>query len=289
MSCRAALIACLAGLAFGPGVALGQSGDDGPRPFSGVPADAASPFGGLSIAPTRLILEGAAATGQVNLFNSGAAPATYRIDLIELEALEAGGYGPVAAGAPADWSAAGYLRYAPRQITLAPGERQAIRVLARAPRDAAAGELRSHLSVATIPTVAPVEEDEAGAAAPEAANVVNVRVGLEYRVTIPVLLRLGAPAGGAAFRDAAVETREAARFVRATLERTGDRSDYGDVAVFDAAGEELGFIRGVAVLPPLRARTIEVPIADGAPHRIVYYDGDRDRPGTVALAEASIP
>jgi fimbrial chaperone protein len=265
---------------------------EGPLPFDAVPADAVSPFGGLSILPTRIVLEPGATSGQVTLFNSGSQAITYRIEALELEALAEGGYRPVVEGDVPDWSASRWLRYAPRQVTLGPNERQVIKIIARAPRDVAPGEYRSHLRFSSIPVVEPVKEGAPDEGNDETERSVAVTVGLEYRITIPVLLRLGELEGGAKINTARIETDPETGEARAliTLSRTGQRSDYGVVRVTDASGAEVGLLRGVAILPPLDRRTVAIPFRPDAqlPLRISYQIEDRQGQTGRTLAEAFV-
>lgn len=266
--------------------------DEGPIPFDAIPADAVSPFGGLSISPTRLVLEPGETSAQVSLFNSSGKTVTYRIEAVELEALREGGYSAVAEGEIPAWSAAQWLRYAPRQVTLAPGERQVVKVIARAPRTSPAGEYRSHLRFSSIPTVKPVEDGEtSGENDNEADRSVAVSVGLEYRVTIPVILRLGELTGGTEIVSAErhVVAATGQDEVRVTLRRTGSRSDYGVIRVLDASGAELGMVRGISVLAPLITRTVTIPLsASGTAANAVYEIEKRTGVPGERLAEAFI-
>ena len=282
-------IASIAGLLLALNTASAQSDDpvaDGPTPFDAVPADAATPFGGLSLTPTRVTLEPGQGVENVTLYNSGTQAVTYRIEIAELEALTEGGYAPLEEGVTPDWSAARYLRYAPRQVTLQGGERQVIKIISRAPRDLPTSELRSHLRFSSIPTVAPVDEAETGSDdAPK--DTVEVSVGLEYRITIPVILRTGAGAEGTGIASARA-TRDAsgAPQVEVELIRSAAWSDHGVVRVLDAAGEELGLQRGVSVLPPLKMRRVRIPINPelGEPARVVFEREDDPEAEPIAVA-----
>ncbi len=271
--------------------AFGQANDlavEGPSRFDAVPTEAVSPFGGLSLTPTRLVLEPGDSRGEVTLYNSGGETVTYRVEDVELEALSQGGYAPLEEGADApDWSASRYLRYAPRQVTLGPGERQVVRVISRAPRDLDAGEFRSHLRFSSIPTVAPVDELEDEATTEESTSV-EVRVGLEYRITIPVILRTGEGAMGTEIQSARVEAQPDSDGTRVlvTLNRTGDWADHGVVRVYDAAGEEIGLLRGVSVLAPLQTRVVSVPVTvTGAVPARVVFETDENNAELIASAD----
>ena len=266
------------------------SADDGPLPFDALPADAASPFGGMAISPTRVVLDAGGRGASVTLYNSGGAPVTYRIDEVELGLDAQGNYRALAEGEEAPWAATPYLRYSPRQVTLEPGQRQSVRIIARAPRDLPPGELRSHLSISSIPLVTPVEDKPAAPAEPGEERTVAVTVGLDYRITIPVLLRTGQPSGGTVIESAVPDPAAESPALMVTLARVGLRSDYGVLRAFDAAGAEIGLLRGVAVLPPGRTRTVRLPLQGDQPAmRLTYAEEDAGALKGAVLAEYAMP
>lgn len=261
---------------------------EAPRPFDAVPADAASPFGGVSIAPTRVELGEGTSSGRVTLYNSGDQPVTYRIEAVDLRPLEAGGYAELEDDAETpSWSATPLLRYAPRQVTLDGDERQVIKIVSRARRDTGKGEYRTHLRFSSIPLV---EEDEDLGDAPADDRSVSVSVGLQYRITIPVLLRVGAPVAGTVIEAATLSSNDAGTPIgEVVLVREGERSSYLNIRLLDAEGEEAGLVKGVSVLPPLTRRRVEIPLNTGAgmPIRAVLESAEDGDEGTI-VSEVTI-
>ena len=264
------------GVAF-PVAANAQTPDtlqpEGPVPFDAVPADAASPFGGVSISPTRVVLEGGQRSDQVTLYNSGNKPVTYRIETVDMVPLRQGGYAmPVEGAAQPDWSAAPLLRYAPRQVTLQGGERQVIKILSRARRDTAPAEYRTHMRFSTIPLVEDVSDADSAQSEATDSKTVSVSVGLEYRITIPVILRVGELSNGTEIKAASVEVGESGTAeVAVTLARQGEASDYARIRLLDSNDVEIGLLKGVSVLPPLTERIVRVPVkvAGARPAKVV--------------------
>jgi fimbrial chaperone protein len=255
-----------------------------PAAFSALPADAQAPFGALAISPTRLVFTPQSPAGQVTLYNSGTAPLSYRITLVELEAQPDGGYGELANGAatPA-WSAAAAIRYSPRQVTLQPGQRQVVRLMARPGRDGPGEERRSHLRFSSIPLVA--SNDGAKPSMPS-GDAINVTANLEYRITIPLILRSGMGGGGSMLEQPRIgaDPVTGKQVLNVVLRRTGSWADFGAIRAYDSAGREVGLLRGISVLPPLTARRLRFDVT-GLPTRIVFASEER---GGAIFAETQL-
>lgn len=272
---RYLLIVGAIGCSLGATLGANETEGNGPLPFEALPADAVSPFGGMAISPTRVIIQPGEAGGQVTLYNSGATPVSYRIDAVDLVLDEVGGYREVEDDEAAPWSALPLVRYAPRQVTLRPGERQAIKIVSIAARDLPPQEYRSHLRFSSIPTIAPVEpsDDSAEASGDGENRTVTVSVGLDYRITIPLLLRTAEAQAGAAIASAQeIRGPQGERLLSVELARTAAYSDYGSLRVFDAADQEIGVLRGVAVLPPLNLRNVAVPLTGSTAAKRVTFE-----------------
>ena len=217
-------------------------------------------------------------SGQITLFNSGDKAVTYRIESIDLVPLEAGGYSTPEEGADVpEWSAAPLLRYAPRQVTLEGGQRQVVKIISRARRDTAAGEYRTHLRFSTIPLVEAVGEGEETSA--EEKGKISVSVGLEYRITVPVILRIGDLENGVEIGTARYDAGEGDTGAHVVLElnRLGDVSDYSTIRILDVQDQEIGLLKEVAVLPPLHKRQVRVPLdsPSAQPAKIIVENGKK--------------
>src|SRR5436190_16087037 len=129
-------------------------------PLLALPAPAEAGVGDLLVAPTRLVLDGRKGA-EIILNNIGEEPATYRVSIEFRRMTEDGGLEDVATPTAADQTAADMIIYAPRRVTLAPREPQAIRIAARAPQGLPDGEYRVHLLFRAIPPATPVVQPAA--------------------------------------------------------------------------------------------------------------------------------
>ena len=143
-------------------------------------------YADLIISPLHVILEGRDRMQQVVLINKGDSISTYRIEWQQLNQVQGkGGYIEV------DGNEGGpYLKdfavFSPRQITLAPGEKQTVRVGIRRPADLPDGEYRSHINFRIIEKIPP-----ARAEAPIGENEQRINARIMASYSIPAIYRKG--------------------------------------------------------------------------------------------------
>ncbi len=223
-------------------------------------AQPAAAQGDLLVAPTRLLLEGGTG-GEVVVSNSGQRVSSYRISLI-LRRMDATGQitpADEADATPAEAIALEMINYAPRKITLAPGQSQTVRIGVRPPPTLAAGEYRAHLLFRAIPDA--VEAPPAGSAPPAAADGMSIALTPIYGVAIPIIVRIGQLDGQATLVSARIGTVDGRPGVTVDLARTGQRSVYGTVElVAPGKATPVARVKGVAVYPEIDRRSVFVPM-----------------------------
>lgn len=228
--------------------------------------------GDLLVAPTRVILNGGRGT-EVILSNIGAEEATYRISL-ELRRMQSdGNLVDVAEGSANDKERAALemIRYAPRRITLPPGQPQSVRIAARPGADLPDGEYRVHMAFRGIPKPAPAPIPG------EAATGISVALIPIYGVTIPVIVRQGRLEAQVAISDPHMASGEEGRLLEFGLTRSGDSSTYGEVRV-SKGGALIYLVRGLAIYPEIGVRKVSLALtpeqaaAMTGPVRIEYRE-----------------
>lgn len=218
---------------------------------------ASAGVGDLLVAPTRLVLDGRKGA-EIILNNIGDEPATYRVSVEFRRMTEKGDLVDVTTPTDAEKKAEDMIVYAPRKVTLAPHEPQAIRIAARAPRDLPDGEYRVHMLFRAIPPADPVVE-----AAAEKSKGVQFKLTPVYGVTIPVIVRLGNLQASAGIANVQLERKDGASSVGLDVTRQGGRSTYGEVRVLKAGIKDpIAIQKGVAVYTEIKMRHVSVPIAD---------------------------
>lgn len=218
-------------------------------------------LGDLVVAPTRLIFEGRIRSAEIALINHGTQTATYRVGFVDLEMGEDGRVTELSE-AP-ETASSRLLRFSPRQVTLAAGETQTVRVQVRKPADLVAGEYRSHLVFRHLPDVVPEDDTE--------EKKLGVSLVAVYGVSIPVIVRHGIEGPGTltvAATEIAQATADRPLRLVVTLLREGATSVYCDLEVegTDARGAavRVGLLRGVAVYVPNDRRVVEIPLEPDA-------------------------
>jgi len=234
---------------------------------------ASAGIGDLLVAPTRIVLDGRKGA-EIVLNNIGEEPATYRVS-IEFRRMEKdGSLTDVATPTAADKTAADMILYAPRRVTLAPHEPQAIRIAARPPQGLPDGEYRVHLLFRAIPPANPVVKASA-----EPEKGLRFQLTPIYGVTIPVIVRLGNLQATGGIANVKLEKKDGTPAVALDLTRTGSRSTFGEVRVIKAGVKDpIALQKGVAVYTEVGSRHMSIPLS-------AAYKGEATGPVTVQYVE----
>lgn len=215
--------------------------------------------GDLLVAPTRLVMNGAGGT-EVVLSNIGAQPATYRIALELRRMTEDGDIEAVdeASAPPEQKALLEMFRYSPRRITLAPNQPQSVRISARPPEGLPDGEYRVHLSFRAVPEATSVE---ASASTPPATGF-SIKLTPIYGISIPLILRKGQVSASAVLKPPRLLRDGNQTSLVLDMERTGNRSVYGEVRVMRSGMKEpLYLVRGIAIYPEVTRRSLHLPLS----------------------------
>jgi hypothetical protein len=242
-----------------------------PLLLASAPAEAG--VGDLLVAPTRIVLDGRRGT-EIILNNVGDEPATYRISVEFRRMTGDGMLADVPEPSAQEKAAADMIVYAPRRVTLAPRQPQAIRIAARPPQGLPDGEYRVHMLFRAIPPATPVAP-----AAGEPAKGLKLRLIPVYGVTIPVIVRLGNLQATAGIANVRLEQKDGKPAVGLELSRSGSRSTFGEVRVLKAGIKEpVAIQRAVAVYTELNSRHVAIPLNEA-------FKGELSGPVTVQYVE----
>jgi hypothetical protein len=240
--------------------------------------------GDLLVAPTRVVLNGRRGT-EVVLNNIGDDVATYRVSAELRRMTPDGRLVDVTDPNATEKAAQEMILFAPRKVTLPPNQPQAIRLSARAPEGLPDGEYRVHMLFRAIPAPEPVGE-------PKKVEGVAFQIRPIYGVTIPVIVRLGNLEAKAALSNVHKINDNGKPAIALDINRSGDRSTFGEVRVFKAGvADPIAIAGGIAVYTELGQRSVIIPID---PAKLVNATGqvtvkyiEPTDTGPVTLAETS--
>jgi fimbrial chaperone protein len=256
--------------------------------FSAVPTGQASAQ--LLISPLRVVFEGRERSATVIVTNQGNEAATYRLEWQEKAATADGQYQDVREPDPSMRIASPYVRFSPRQVTLAPGERQQVRLALRRPGDLAAGEYRSHLTFVVID-----ERERRAARQANQGGGAAIQVFMNLGFAIPVIIRNGQGRAAVGLAGAEFHVDELNRLgLRIQLRREGNFSAYGRLKIFwrqnqGSSEEEIGLLQNVALYPDVDSRLATVLLdREQVPAGIlrVVYEGADEFAGQVWLDQS---
>lgn len=254
---------------------------------SSVPAQAQ---GDLLVAPTRVILDGSRGT-EVILSNIGSEEATYRIGLELRRMTEEGQLVPVEKTGANDTEEAslGMIRYAPRRISLPPGQPQAVRLAARPGAELPDGEYRVHMSFKAIPRPREVTEEQSQ------SDAVTFRLIPIYGITIPIIVRHGRVEAQVALTQPSIIQGEDGPELAMSIARSGESSTYGTLSVIKAGVDEpIVLSGGIAVYPEIGERQVRIKLTPEqlaqirGPGRIEYREVPELGGGLIAAVDGMI-
>lgn len=199
----------------------------------------------LFVAPNRIVIEPNQRTTVINVTNKDDRHREFNIILQNYIMTEAGSTQIVD---NFKYSASRMVRYVPRRIKLAPGERQAIRIMARKPKDLADGDYHSHLLFDEIAPTPPQpgdkEYDES-----EKSNELKFKIEALYSLALPLVIQHGELHSELKITGAKIEQNEAGRYTATVgLDRSGNsegtgfltiehKTDNGDIKMIGLGGD----------------------------------------------------
>ncbi len=249
----------------------------------------------LVVHPVRLLIEKDQRSAQVDISNTGDQPATYRITLENKRMDELGKFTLVTVPEAGELFASDMVQFSPRQVELAPGTGQTVRISIRRPANLAPGEYRSHMSFTRIADANTTSvEQSAKTKSGEIGIVLTALVG----ISIPLIVRQGDVSATLSLSSLKLqpESKTEPPTLSLKIERKGNRSIYGDIFVnlITPKGEKkIGTATGVAVYSPNTSRTVKVALrpeagTDFSKQKLRVLFQEQEQSGGTLKAEADL-
>jgi hypothetical protein len=234
--------------------------------------------GNLLVTPRRIVFENPTKIQELNLANIGTDTARYLVSIMEIRMNEDGSFEQIKVPDTGQQFASKYLRIYPRNVTIAPGESQLVKVQVVKTDALAPGEYRSHIYIRAVPVEKPLGDESIKRDTSE----ISVKLTAIFGISIPALVRVGENDTKITLTEPTFDTVAGkAPRLGVTLNRTGLMSSYGDLTVecISASGKvsEVGMVKGIAVYTPNTKRRFNMDLntTDGVDFnkstlRIVY-------------------
>ena len=234
--------------------------------------------GNLLVTPRRIIFENPTRIQELNLANIGSDTARYLVSIMEIRMKEDGSFEQIKMPDSGQLFASRYLRIFPRNVTIAPGESQLVKVQLVKTDGLPPGEYRSHIYIRAVPIEKPLGDQETKRDTTE----ISVKLTAIFGISIPALVRMGENDTKITLTDPTFDLVQGkAPRIGITLNRSGLMSSYGDLTVecITAIGKvsQVGMVKGIAVYTPNTKRRfyMDLNTSDGVDYqacklRIVY-------------------
>lgn len=248
--------------------------------------------GDLLIFPKRIVFEGRDRVEQVILSNTGKESAIYNISFVEYKMTETGDFVRITEPDSGQRFATPFLRVYPRRVELAPGESQTVKVQLFNTEKLEEGEYRSHLYFRAEKNNKPLGQENDI----KDSNTVSVKLEAVFGISIATIIRKGesntvASISGLEFTN----DEDSNHFLIFNINRSGNMSTYGDIAVNYISGEnkkyEVARAQGLAVYTPGNVRKVKMLLQkqDGVnfstgKFEVVYTENEKKE----LIAEAEI-
>lgn len=252
--------------------------------------------GDLMIFPRRVVFEGKQKSQDLHLTNTGQDSANFVVSIVEIKMNDDGSFETITEAEPGQNFAEPYLRFFPRNVVLAPGETQVVKIQLTKTSQLLEGEYRSHIYFRAVPDVKPLGEAETI----DDSTSIGVVLTPIFGITIPAIIRVGTSTTKVSFSDLSVSMlNDTTPVLNLTFNRSGNMSVYGDVAITYVSPQgketEIGTVKGIAVYTPGTVRKAKIPLDNkqGFDYKtgkikVVYTSSVNGKSVKIAEAELSL-
>jgi hypothetical protein len=259
----------------------------------GLAVPAAIPaFADIMIMPIRIVFSSRDRMQDITVFNSSNVQAgTYQLAWIYAAQTEEGAYKRLDVPLNPELDPETAILFSPRQVTLQPGGKQRVRLSLRRPANLPDGEYRAHLYL---------KNTKKQSGGKMAANGIQIGVGMNVGLAVPVIIRQGAYDGAASigppqFIPGSADGKYPPK-IKIDINRSGKFSTIGNVNVYwksSQGGEEKLIARqnAINIFPEVSRRILKIPLkvdrVVGGTVRIVF-EGDGPDKG-ITFDEKTFP
>lgn len=248
----------------------------------------------LLILPIRVVFKDRDKMQGVTVMNTSDKNATFRLSFYYQKQVEGGGYQKVDGPITPECDMEKMMVFSPRQISLPPGGKQAIRLSLRRPPEQPDGECRIHLKMQRLaPAERPIPEENLK------KDTVSTKLNINVGFSIPVMMRQGKYDSSAKITDAKIvrgEKSDQSDMLTFTVNRQGKFSTLGSMQALwtpaDGGDEkEVGRLNDINVYAESPRRLVKMALREkgltNGKMRLVYEGGDADK--GITFDEVNVP
>jgi len=252
--------------------------------------------GDLIISPSRMVFDNKKQTQELNLVNNGKDTAVYTISFVQKNMKEDGSFVNIETPDAGQMFADPYMRIFPRTVKLAPGKPQVIKLQYTRKNDMADGEYRSHLYFRAEKNGTPLGMTDMKI---DSARLV-VQLIPVFGISIPIIINSGSVFMSSTLSDLKITNEEKdLQTLKFTINRTGNKSIYGDLAVEFVPKQgkpyQVGTMNGVGVYTNIEKRNITLNLTNNLGNKlkngklkVKYMSSSEKKPVLLANAELDI-
>jgi hypothetical protein len=217
--------------------------------------------GDLMVYPKRIVFDNSQKTQELNLSNNGKDSARYVLSVIQIRMKTDGGFETITTADSSQRFAEKYFRFFPRQVVLAPGESQTVKIQPIRGSELVTGEYRSHLYLRSESEKLALGEVDSTTR----LSSISVSITPVLGISVPIIIKSGKSDTKVLISDLSFSVAGNTKPVL-TLKfiRTGNMSVYGDILVnhVSASGKitKVGVIQGAAIYAPTPGRQFHLPL-----------------------------
>lgn len=217
--------------------------------------------GDLMIYPRRLIFSSNQRSMDITLANSGSDSSSYALSWKNYQMSPIGQFIEISEPDSGQFFAESALRFYPREVTLAPGESQKVRVQRINNRPLATGEYRSHLEFRSSKPMQSLETPPTTGA----QEGIQTKLNMHLAITIPVIMEIGdINAQVTLDNPRLIVSEDMGHKLQFEINRSGSKSSYGDFILShkspDGKITQVGLVKGVAVYTPVVIRLYSISL-----------------------------
>ncbi len=244
----------------------------------------------LFVSPHRVVIEPKERTDVVSIANQSDRERKYEMIAVDQVMNE---NGVTQRKDTFQYSAKRMLRFVPQRVTLKPGERQIVRIMARRPADLDDGDYHSHLLFREVPNKDETAElagkqSDVQVKTGAAAKTLSFNIGTYFGVAIPIIVQKGEIESGIEMGQIEVAPRSDGKVLFASVPfiRSGNSEASGFLKVYiqDASGEAISsqvvWVRVYREVDQIvRKVNVKLPevIPPGAKVKFDLYETDDDQ------------